>query len=124
MVERSFVATLLRVLPWWCLEMKFQVIFNRLTMINFTLQFVFSMLVNQIEILILTQVSLRTLFVCLLMSVVVVVFFSNLTPLFPLFLIWKNLHKKMTQAQFIENLTGLCDGKDFPKDLLKVCTKY
>lgn len=58
--------------------MKFQVIFNRLTMINFTLQFVFSMLVNQIEILILTQVSLRTLFVCLLMSVVVVVFFFQL----------------------------------------------
>lgn len=26
----------------------------------------------------------------------------------------------MTQAQFIENLTELCDGKDFPKDLLKV----
>ncbi|XP_067052123.1 PH and SEC7 domain-containing protein 1-like isoform X3 [Acropora muricata] len=31
----------------------------------------------------------------------------------------ENLHKKMTQAQFIENLAGLCDGKDFPKDLLK-----
>lgn len=26
----------------------------------------------------------------------------------------------MTQAQFIENLAELCDGKDFPKDLLKV----
>ena len=26
----------------------------------------------------------------------------------------------MTQAQFIENLAGLCDGEDFPKDLLKV----
>lgn len=31
----------------------------------------------------------------------------------------ENLHKKMTQPQFIENLSGLCDGKDFPKDLLK-----
>ena len=30
------------------------------------------------------------------------------------------MHKKMTQAQFIENLAELCDGKDFPKDLLKV----
>ena len=30
----------------------------------------------------------------------------------------------MTQAQFIENLTGLCDGKDFPKDLLKVYAQY
>ena len=42
--------------------MKFQVIFNRLTMKNFTLQFVFSMLLNQIENLILAQISLRTLF--------------------------------------------------------------
>ena len=32
----------------------------------------------------------------------------------------QTLHKKMTQAQFIENLSDLCDGKDFPKDLLKV----
>ena len=32
----------------------------------------------------------------------------------------QNMHKKMTQAQFIENLADLCDGKDFPKDLLKV----
>ncbi|XP_078366616.1 PH and SEC7 domain-containing protein 2-like isoform X2 [Oculina patagonica] len=31
----------------------------------------------------------------------------------------ENMHKKMTQAQFIENLAELCDGKDFPKDLLK-----
>lgn len=30
------------------------------------------------------------------------------------------MQKKMTQAQFIENLAELCDGKDFPKDLLKV----
>ena len=82
------------------------------------------MLVNQIEnLILLAQVSFRTLL--LFLSVVVVVFFQlNLISLFPLFLIWKNLHKKMTQAQFIENLTGLCDGKDFPKDLLKVCTKY
>lgn len=123
MVERSFVATLLRVFPWWCLEMKFQVIFNRLTMKNFTLQFVFSMLLNQIENLILAQISFRTLFLSFF-SVVVIFFQLNLITLFPLFLIWKNLHKKMTQAQFIENLTGLCDGKDFPKDLLKVCTIY
>ena len=32
----------------------------------------------------------------------------------------QNMHKKMTQAQFIDNLAELCDGKDFPKDLLKV----
>lgn len=121
MVERSFVATLLRVFPWWCLEMKFQVIFNRLTIK--TLQFVFSMLLNQIENLILAQISFRTLF--LSFFVCCCYFFQlNLITLFPLFLIWKNLHKKMTQAQFIENLTGLCDGKDFPKDLLKVCTIY
>lgn len=35
-------------------------------------------------------------------------------------LLLQNMHKKMTQPQFIENLTELCDGKDFPKDLLKV----
>ena len=40
--------------------------------------------------------------------------------LFYFFLFLQNLHKKMTQAQFIENLSGLCDEKDFPKDLLKV----
>ena len=120
MVERSFVATLLRVLPWCCLEMKFQVIFNRLTMKNFTLQFVF---LNAFEHLILAQVLFRTFFLFFL-SVAVFFFQLNLISLFPLFLISKNLHKKMTQAQFIENLTGLCDGKDFPKDLLKVCTKY
>ena len=36
----------------------------------------------------------------------------------------QTLHKKMTQAQFIENLSDLCDGKDFPKDLLKVLFSY
>jgi len=35
-------------------------------------------------------------------------------------LLLQNMHKKMTQPQFIENLAELCDGKDFPKDLLKV----
>lgn len=34
------------------------------------------------------------------------------------------MHKKMTQAQFIENLAELCDGKDFPKDLLKVILQH
>lgn len=104
--------------------MKFQVIFNTLTMINFTLQFVFSMLVNQIENFDINSGFIKDL-ICLFVNVCCCCcFFSNLTSLFPLFLIWKNLHKKMTQAQFIENLTGLCDGKDFPKDLLKVCTKF
>ena len=47
--------------------MKFQGIFNRLIKKNFTLQFVFSMLVNQIENLITAhdQVSFSTLFLCL-----------------------------------------------------------
>ena len=69
------MATLLRVLPLWCLEMKFQVIFNRLTMKNFTLQFVFSMLVNQTENLILAQVSLRTLFLCFVFFCLLLLFF-------------------------------------------------
>lgn len=47
--------------------------------------------------------------------------FQGLSELFWIDLVLlQNLHKKMTQAQFIENLGGLCDGKDYPKELLKV----
>ncbi|EDO34812.1 predicted protein, partial [Nematostella vectensis] len=31
----------------------------------------------------------------------------------------ENIGKKMTLSQFLENMAGLCDGHDFPKDLLK-----
>ena len=34
----------------------------------------------------------------------------------------QNIGKKMTLTQFIENLVGLCDGKEFPKEILKVCS--
>lgn len=32
----------------------------------------------------------------------------------------QNVGKRMSCSQFISNLEGLNDGKDFPKDLLKV----
>ena len=27
----------------------------------------------------------------------------------------------MKYGQFVDNLAGLCDGKNFPRELLKVC---
>jgi len=36
----------------------------------------------------------------------------------------QNIGKKMSYQQFISNLDGLDDGKDFPKELLKVIIFY
>lgn len=36
-------------------------------------------------------------------------------------LLCQNISKKMALTSFLENMTGLCDGGDFPKELLKVC---
>lgn len=37
---------------------------------------------------------------------------------------FQNIGKKMSCQQFISNLDGLNNGKDFPKDLLKVQTLF
>lgn len=49
-----------------------------------------------------------------------IIFIYFITTYWMLCFVFQNIGKKMSYQQFISNLEGLNDGKDFPKDLLKV----